>query len=85
MIYAGLFADPDQLEDGQRVTVPTAFADMDDPLVPTPPRSLVEKAFNVVAWTTPRTGGRLAPFAAPDVWTADLVSFAERLRTNDQK
>lgn len=80
LVYPGLFADPDQLEEGQRVDVPTAFADVADPLVPTPPRSLVEKAFRVVRWTEPRTGGHFAPLATPEAYTADLVGFTDGIR-----
>ena len=80
MIYAGLFGDPPQLEEGQRVRVPTAFADVDDPLVPTPPRSLVEKAFDVVRWSAPRSGGHFAPFADPHAWASDVIAFTEDLR-----
>ena len=80
LVYAGLFADPGQLDEGQRVEVPTAFADVADPLVPTPPRSLVEKAFDVVRWSAPRTGGHFAPFADPHAWTADVVAFTDTLR-----
>jgi pimeloyl-ACP methyl ester carboxylesterase len=80
LIYPGLFADPAQLDEGRRIEVPTAFADVADPLVPTPPRSLVEKAMRVVRWTAPRTGGHFAPFAAPAVYTADLVGFTDALR-----
>lgn len=80
LIYPGLFADPDQLDEGQRVTVPTAYADVADPLEPTPPRSLVEKAFHVVRWSAPRVGGHFTPFAAPDAWTADVVAFTDDLK-----
>lgn len=64
-VGAAFAGDADQLDEGQRVEVPTAFADVADPLVPTPPRSLVEKAMRVVRWTAPRTGGHFAPLAAP--------------------
>ncbi len=80
LIYPGLFADPAQLDEGERVEVPTAFADVADPLVPTPPRSLVEKAFRVVRWSAPGTGGHFAPFATPEAWTADVVAFTDDLK-----
>lgn len=48
--------------------------------MPTPPRSLVEKAFTVVRWSEPRTGGHFAPLAAPDAWTADVVAFTDELK-----
>ena len=60
--------------------VPTAYADMADPLVPTPPRSLVEKAFRIVRWTAPRAGGHFAPFADPQAWTGDVVAFTDELK-----
>jgi hypothetical protein len=80
LVYPGLFADPAELDEGRRVEVPTAFAEVDDPLVPTPPRSLVEKAFRVVRWSTPG-GGHFAPFASPAAWTADVVAFTDDLKT----
>ena len=81
LIYAGLFADPVELDEGRRVEVPTSFAVVADPLVPTPPRSLVERAFRVVRWSTPGTGGHFAPFASPEAWTADVVAFTDGLKT----
>lgn len=81
LIYAGLFADPGQLDEGQRVEVPTAFADMADPLVPPPPRSLVDRAFTVIRWSAPRAGGHFAPFADPHAWLSDVVAFTDGLRT----
>lgn len=80
LIYPGLSGDPDQLEERQRVEAPTAFADLADPLVPTPPRSLVERVFRVVRWSAPRTGGHFAPLAAPAAYAADLVAFTDELR-----
>ncbi len=80
LIYPGLFGDPAELDAGRRVTVPTAFADMADPLVPTPPRSLLDKAFHVVRHSTLGRGGHFAPFADPHAWLSDVVAFTDDLK-----
>ncbi len=79
LVHPGLFADPAQLDEGRRVGVPTVFAAVADPLVPTPPRSLVERVFRVVRWSAPG-GGHFAPFASPAAWTADVVAFTDDLK-----
>jgi hypothetical protein len=75
-----LFGDPAELDAGRRVTVPTAFADVADPLVPTPPRSLLDKAFHVVRHSALGHGGHFAPFADPHAWLADVVAFTDDLK-----
>jgi hypothetical protein len=80
-VGAAFAGDADQLDEGQRVEVPTAFADVADPLIPTPPRSLVEKAMRVVRWTAPRTGGHFAPVAAPPPPPTPPTSSGSRTRS----
>lgn len=44
-VYSGLFGDPAELEQGQRVSPPTAYVDAGDPLVPAPLRSIPERVW----------------------------------------
>jgi pimeloyl-ACP methyl ester carboxylesterase len=63
-----------------RVTAPTAFAAFPDPVFPPPPRSLLEKTFNLVRYTPMPRGGHFAALEAPDLFAADLRAFARMLR-----
>jgi pimeloyl-ACP methyl ester carboxylesterase len=64
------------LSPGQRVDVATAFACFPDPLHPWPPRSYVEKGFNVSRWTAMPRGGHFPALEAPDLLVEDLREWA---------
>ncbi len=61
---------------GRRVTVPTAFAAYPDPRSPTPPRSWVERGYNLTRWTEQPRGGHFAAMEAPDLFVQDLRAWA---------
>jgi len=65
-----------QLKEGERVTVPTAFACFPDPLHPWPPRAFAERAFPVTRWTAMPHGGHFAALEAPDLLVEDLRAWA---------
>ena len=59
---------------GRRIMVPTAiplFADA----VELPPRSWVERLYDVVRWEPMGAGGHFAPLEAPYLFAADVCSF----------
>ena len=71
--YADNRRHPLDLRD-RRVTVPTAiplFADAVD----LPPRSWVERLYDVVRWEPMGAGGHFAPLEAPYLFAADVCSF----------
>ena len=71
-------AEPEQIRfvpQGRRVETPTAFAFFHDTLLPPPPRSWVETAYNVSRWTEQPRGGHFAAMEAPDLFVADVRAW----------
>jgi pimeloyl-ACP methyl ester carboxylesterase len=67
--------------DGTRVRVPTAVAAFPDPVFSAPPRSLVEKTYNVVQWTEMDRGGHFAALEQPERLLADIRTFLAKFPT----
>ena len=64
----------------QRVEVPVACALFPKELLPWPPRSYVERLFNVQRWTEFPSGGHFAAMEEPDALLQDIREFARPLR-----
>lgn len=64
---------------GTRITVPTGFAAFRDPVFIPPPRSFLEKTFNVVHWTGMASGGHFAAWEQPQLMLNDLRAFVAKL------
>ena len=64
---------------GQRVTVPVAFARFPKE-ISRPPRSLLERVFDVVQWTDMPSGGHFAAMEEPDRLADDIRTFFRRFR-----
>lgn len=64
---------------GQRVTVPIAFARFPKE-ISRPPRSWVERVFEVVQWTDMPSGGHFAAMEEPDLLADDIRRFFRRFR-----
>jgi pimeloyl-ACP methyl ester carboxylesterase len=80
-MYRGFFAEqPFQMTAGTRVSVPTGVAAFQDPVYGPPPRSLVERGYDVVHWTDMPRGGHFAAMEEPDLFVEDLRKFARILR-----
>lgn len=62
-----------------RVDVPTGYAVYPYELLATP-RVWAEKRYNLVHYTRQDRGGHFAAFEQPDLFTADLTAYGERLR-----
>lgn len=78
--YAGAVAeDVTIMRDGQRVVVPTAVAAHPDPRAPFPPRSWVERGYDIVRWTDLLRGGHFVAMEVPELFTADLRAWARDL------
>jgi pimeloyl-ACP methyl ester carboxylesterase len=63
---------------GAHVTVPVAIAHFPHE-IPIPPRSYVERGFNVQRWTEMARGGHFAALEEPDLLADDLRSFVAAL------
>ncbi|MDH3669435.1 MAG: epoxide hydrolase [Paracoccaceae bacterium] len=66
--------------DGKRVEVPTAAALFPAELLSWPPRSYVERVYNIARWTEMPRGGHFAALEQPDLLIDDIRAFARTLR-----
>lgn len=77
--YADNRTHPSQLH-GRMVEVPTGIPLFADP-VGIPPRSYVERLYNVIRWRAVPQGGHFAPTEAPRTFAEDIVEFFADLDT----
>ncbi len=71
--------DPLTLAPGERVEAPVGVAAFPREL-PMPPRSWVERAFNVRRWTTMPRGGHFPALEQPELLVEDIRTFFRALR-----
>ncbi|QJU58246.1 alpha/beta fold hydrolase [Sphingomonas sp. AP4-R1] len=64
---------------GTRIHAPTGVAAFPDPVFVPPPRSYVEKTYNIVHWTDMPRGGHFAALEEPDLMLADLRAFIAKV------
>jgi len=67
------------IPDGQRITVPTAYAAFPREILH-PPRAWAERVYNIRRWTQMKAGGHFAALEEPDALAADLRAFFHDLR-----
>jgi hypothetical protein len=73
-IYNENSKHPLKFDKNERVRVPVAFAKFPKE-IPTPPRSYIEKGFNIRRWTDMRAGGHFAAAEQPQLLAKDIVAF----------
>jgi microsomal epoxide hydrolase len=66
--------------EGRRVEAPTGCALFPAELLSWPPRSYVERVYNVTHWTEMPRGGHFAAMEQPDLLIRDIRAFARTLR-----
>ena len=66
--------------EGKRVEVPTAAALFPAESLSWPPRSYVERIYNIKQWTKMPRGGHFAALEQPDLLIEDIRSFARSIR-----
>ena len=66
--------------EGRRVEVPTAAALFPAEMLTWPPRSYVERLYNLQRWTEMPRGGHFASLEQPQLLIDDIRSFARSLR-----
>jgi pimeloyl-ACP methyl ester carboxylesterase len=75
-MYRGMMEDPGTvMSGGKTVTIPTGIAVYKDGVYPMPPRSYVEKGYNVVHYETAPKGGHFAALEQPEFYIADVQAF----------
>ena len=65
--------------EGKRVEVPTGCALFPEELLAWPPRSYVDRIYNVTHWTKMSRGGHFAAMEEPDLLVKDIRTFARSL------
>ena len=79
-IYRGLFLEGGfAMPADRRVEVPVGVAAFPRDLLAFPPRSMVERGYNVAHWTTMPRGGHFASLEEPELFLADLRAFVASL------
>ncbi len=81
-IYAGRREEGGRVlsPEGRRVEVPTACALFPKELLSWPPRSYVERVYNVTQWTEMPRGGHFAAMEEPELLIEDIRKFARTVR-----
>jgi len=68
------------LAEGERCETPTAFANFPgETILPPPPRSVAERAYNITRWTDMPRGGHFAAMEEPDLFVDDVRAWAREL------
>lgn len=79
-IYRGLFLEGGfAMPANRRVEVPVGVAAFPRDLLAFPPRSMVERGYNVAHWTTMPRGGHFASLEEPELFLTDLRAFVASL------
>jgi microsomal epoxide hydrolase len=79
-IYRGMFLEGGfSIPEGRRIEVPTGVAAFPHDLLAFPPRSMVERGYNVVHWTDMPKGGHFAGLEEPELLLADIRRFVSSL------
>jgi microsomal epoxide hydrolase len=62
---------------GKRCETPTGFARYlgDTDYTGAPPRSFIERAYNIAYWSEPERGGHFAAMEQPDLFVDDLRAW----------
>jgi len=67
-------------KDFHKIEIPTAAAIFPAEMSEWPPRSYVDRIFNITQWTEMPSGGHFAALEEPDLLVNDLVKFARTIR-----
>ena len=79
-LYRGMFLEGGyDIPAGKRISAPTGVANFPKDILAFPPRSLVERGYNVVHWTDMPKGGHFASLEEPELFLADVRAFAAGL------
>lgn len=79
-LYYEVRHHPWLMKRGEKITVPSGFAIFPREIT-VPPRSWVERAYNVQRWTEMPRGGHFAALEEPDLLVEDIRAFFRPLRS----
>jgi len=81
-IYRGAVDEPPAVAPGQTLKVPVGFASFPAEMtVLNPPRSLLERTYNLVHYTTMPRGGHFACLEQPQLFVEDVRQFFRKVRS----
>ena len=66
--------------EGKRAEVPTACALLPKEFLSWPPKSYVDRLYNVVSWNRFNTGGHFAAMEEPKLLVKDIISFIKAIK-----
>lgn len=79
--YRGMFEEGGtNMAPGTKVDIPTAIANFPKEFLVFPPRSMVEKGYNIVRWTDFEHGGHFAALETGEVFADDVLAFVNQIR-----
>ena len=67
-------------KDFKKIEIPTAAAVFPAEMSEWPPRSYVDRMFNITQWTEMPSGGHFAAMEEPELLVKDIVKFAKTIR-----
>ena len=67
-------------KDFKKIKIPTGVAVFPAEMSEWPPRSYVDRIFNIKQWTEMPSGGHFAAMEQPEMLVNDIVKFAKTLR-----
>jgi pimeloyl-ACP methyl ester carboxylesterase len=73
------FQRPWPIPEGQRGSVPTAYAAFPREIL-LPPRGWAERVYDIRRWTVMKAGGHFAPIEEPEALAGDVRAFFRGLR-----
>jgi pimeloyl-ACP methyl ester carboxylesterase len=79
-LYCETQNHPSEMQQGERIQVPTAMAVFPKEIT-CPPREWGDRSFNVQRWTDMPRGGHFAALEEPELLAEDIREFFRPLRT----
>ncbi len=78
-VYLESAATPLNFASGEKISIPTAFAQFPFE-ISSPPRSWIERVYNVKRWTVMPQGGHFAALEVPNLLSDDIADFFTRAK-----
>ena len=82
-LYFEMRTAPLHLAQGERIEVPCGIAHLPKQ-APFPPRSWIERGYNVQHWTELASGGHFAAMEEPEALAADIRTFFREFRSDSR-
>ena len=67
------------MDPGVKIDIPTGIAVFPKELIPFPPRSMVEKHYNIVRWVNFDRGGHFAAMETNELFADEILTFVREV------